>query len=65
MSAADHLDSEERSPSTERGSTPNGLNSTNAAQHPNERLSNFDSPVIAGNFDQQHQLPLNIKFNPY
>ena len=58
-------ESEEKNVSPEGRFTPNGLNSTNPEQDPDERLSDFDSPEFASNCDQQQQHTLNIKFNPY
>ena len=60
-----YRDSEEKIPSPEGRSTPNGLKSTKPAQDPDERLRDFDSPAFANNFDQQQQHTLNVKFNPY
>ena len=48
-----YRDSKEKIPSPEGRSTPNGLNSTNPAQDADERLSDFDSPTIASNSNQQ------------
>ena len=50
-----YRDSEEKIFSPEGRSTPNGLNSTNLAHDPDERLSDFDRLVFASNCDQQQQ----------
>ena len=60
-----YRDWEEKSLSPEERAIPKGLNSTNPAQDPDERLSDFNSLRFASNFDQQQQHTLNMKFNPY
>ena len=60
-----YRDPEEKNFSPEGRSTPNGLKSTNPAQDPDERLSDFENPVFESNLDQQQQYTQNVKFNPY
>ena len=60
-----YRDLEEKIFSPEGRSTSNGLNYTNLAQDPDERLSDSKSPVFASNFDQQQQHTQNIKFKSH